>query len=140
MTGSGGKPPRPLPEELERAYRNMAGLPEKDDEDPVRRLITTDIVEPNDLFSIVLQKINLPGRKSTELSYDADLDRKPDEDPIEWIRRRLRQINLGKLPGFSLPRSVTLVLKNKGLGLDVPYRRWHSKYPPNHDRSNLVQN
>src|SRR5258707_475789 len=70
------KPPRPLPEELERAYRNMAGLPEKDDEDPVRRLITTDIVEPNDLFSIVLQKINLPGRKSTELSYDADLDRK----------------------------------------------------------------
>jgi hypothetical protein len=109
------KPPRPLPEELERVYRSMASLTETSEDDPVKRLITPDIVDTNDLFAIVLQKINLPARKRTELFYDADLDRKNDEDEIEWIRRRLRQINLGRLPGFSLPKGVKLVMKNPRL-------------------------
>jgi hypothetical protein len=50
------KPHRPLPEELERVYRGMAGLTETDDEDPVKALITPEIVEPNDLFAIVLHR------------------------------------------------------------------------------------
>ena len=109
------KPKRPLPEELERVYRNMAGLTENGDDDPVKALITAEIVEPNDLFAIVLQKINLPARKRTELSYDADLDRDAEQSEIEWIRRRLRQINLGGLADFSLPKGVTLVMKNPRL-------------------------
>jgi transcriptional regulator with XRE-family HTH domain len=109
------KPLRPLPEELERVYRSMAGLSETSEDDPVKGLITPEITEPNDLFSIVLRKMNLPGRRRTELSYDADLERNPGEDEIEWIRRRLRQINLGKLSDFSLPRGVTLVMKNPRL-------------------------
>ncbi len=109
------KPPRPLPEELERVYRNMAGLAETDEVDPVKALITPQIAQTNDLFSIVLQKMNLLARKRTELFYDADLERKADDDEMEWIRRRLRQINLGRLPEFSLPKGVTLVIKNPRL-------------------------
>ncbi len=110
------KPTRPLPEELERVYRNMAGLIETEgDDDPVKKLVTPEITEVDDLLSVVLQRMNLSARKKTELLFEGDLEREADLNEVEWIRKRLRQINLGRLPEFSLPKSVTLVLNNQRL-------------------------
>jgi transcriptional regulator with XRE-family HTH domain len=110
------KPTRPLPEELERVYRNMAGLSESEgQDDPVKSLMTSEIVEVDDLLSVILQKINLSARKKTELVFEADSKRDASSSEAEWIRKHLRQINLGRLSDFSLPKSVTLILNNQRL-------------------------
>src|ERR1700730_2573067 len=80
------KATRPLPEELERVYRNMANLSETDEQDdPVRSLVTAEIVEVDDLVSVVLQKMNLSARKKVELVFDAGLQRETDLSEVEWI-------------------------------------------------------
>ena len=65
------KPPRALPEELERVYRNMAGLGESCDEDPVKALISPEIVEPND--SAACGKLILAGFQGSRCPRESRL-------------------------------------------------------------------
>jgi transcriptional regulator with XRE-family HTH domain len=108
----GEKRDRAIPTELERVYRNMAGLGRTRDVDPVRRLINPNI-DAESLFLDIAAQMNLSRRTRTELLYRED--REPDQSEADWLQKRCDALNLGKLPDCPLPRRLDIGLPNPAL-------------------------
>jgi transcriptional regulator with XRE-family HTH domain len=108
----GEKRDRAIPSELERVYRNMAGLGRTRDTDPVRRLICPD-TDTEGLLLDVAAKMNLSGRTRTELLYRED--REPNQSEADWLQRRCDALNLGKLRDCPFPRRLDIELPNPAL-------------------------
>jgi len=108
----GEKRDRAIPTELERVYRNMAGLGRTRDVDPVRRLIVADTDAESLLLDIAAQ-LNLSRRMRTELLYRED--REQNQSEADWLQKRCDALNLGKLPDCPLPRRVDIGLPNPAL-------------------------
>lgn len=108
----GEKRDRAIPTELERAYRNMAGLGRTRDADPVRRLIGPDTDVESLLLDIAAQ-LNLSRRTRTELLYRED--REANQSEADWLQKRCDAINLGKLADCPFPRRIDIGLPNPAL-------------------------
>lgn len=108
----GEKRDRAIPSELERVYRNMAGLGRTRDTDPVRRLILPDTDTESLLLDIAAQ-LNLSRRARTELLYRED--REPNQSEADWLQKRCDALNLGKLPDCPFPRRLDIGLPNRAL-------------------------
>ena len=111
----GEKRDRAIPSEMERVYRNMAGLGRTRDNDPVRRLIHPDTVIESLLLDIAA-KLNLSRRTQTELLYRED--REPDQSEADWLQKRCDALNLGKLPDCPFPRRLDIGLPNPELNAE----------------------
>jgi transcriptional regulator with XRE-family HTH domain len=108
----GEKRDRAIPTELERVYRNMAGLGRTRDADPVRRLIGPDTDVESLLLDIAAQ-LNLSRRTRTELLYRED--REANQSEADWLQKRCDAINLGKLADCPFPRRIDIGLPNPAL-------------------------
>lgn len=105
-------PDRAISEETERFLRNMADLTEREDSDPLQVLIHAGVTLDDFVFEF-RQRLDLPGRTVTELTFRTD--RKGSETEGEWVQRRCRQLNFGLVKECPLPRRLTLVLPNPQL-------------------------
>jgi transcriptional regulator with XRE-family HTH domain len=103
---------RAIPTELERVYRNMAGLGRTRDADPVRRLIGPDTDAESLLLDIAAQ-LNLSRRTRTELLYRED--REPNQSEADWLQKSCDALNLGKLPDCPFPSRLDIGLPNPAL-------------------------
>ena len=103
--------------ESERAIRNMTGLTRKTHreggktmyQDPVQDLVAACGTE--DEFRIrVLELMRLGERTRRDLWYDPSLR----AQPMEWLAKSFREVNNGRLPDVSLPKSIDLVIPSFG--------------------------
>jgi transcriptional regulator with XRE-family HTH domain len=108
----GEKRDRAIATELEKVYRNMAGLTRTRDSDPVRRLIGPDTDAESLLLDIAAQ-LNLSRRTRTELLYRED--REPNQSEADWLQKRCDALNLGKLPDCPFPRRLDIGLPSPAL-------------------------
>lgn len=111
----GEKRERAVSSEMERIYRNMAGLPRGRDNDPIKALIRPDTDVDGLMFEIV-DRLSLPTRTQTQLLYQED--RSPDQSEADWIQKRCDALNLGKLPHCPLPKRLEISLPNPALNAD----------------------
>jgi transcriptional regulator with XRE-family HTH domain len=99
--------------ETERAIRNMAGLTRKaireggktTYQDPVQDLVEACANE-DELRTRVLELMRLSERTSRDLWYEsASL-----VHPMEWLGKTFKDVNNGRLPDVSLPKSIDLII------------------------------
>ena len=109
-----------LNREIERCIRNMSRLPIKrlkienkfQQQDHAIKLIDKLRGDNNisnedlndDLKIKVIMRMNLDGRKKTELWYQKNIE----DHPLEWLKVNYKQINHGLHPQFSIPRRITI--------------------------------
>ncbi|MBO1077248.1 helix-turn-helix domain-containing protein [Roseomonas marmotae] len=99
--------------ETERAIRNMAGLTRKtirEDgkityQDPVQDLVEACATE-DELRTRVLELMRLGERTRRDLWYESS----SLLQPMEWLAKTFREVNNGRLPDVSLPKSIDLVI------------------------------
>lgn len=103
--------------ERERAIRNMTGLTRKTSRDggkttyvdPVQDLVLA--CETEDEFRTrVLELMRLGERTRRDLWYEPSLR----AEPMEWLAKTFREVNNGRLPDVTLPRSIDLLLPSFG--------------------------
>jgi hypothetical protein len=103
--------------ESERAIRNMIGLTRKTVReggkttylDPVLDLVRA--CETEDEFRTrVLELMRLGERTRRDLWYEPSLR----AQPMEWLAKTFREVNNGRLPDVTLPRSIDLLLPSFG--------------------------
>lgn len=103
--------------ESERAIRNMTGLTRKTMRDsgkatyldPVQDLVRA--CETEDEFRTrVLELMRLGERTRRDLWYEPSLH----AQPMEWLAKTFREVNNGRLPDVTLPRSIDLLLPSFG--------------------------
>lgn len=111
----GEKRERAVPSEMEKVYRNMAGLARTSSGDPVQALIRPDTDADSLMFEIT-GRLNLPVRTQTELRYSED--RTSDQSEADWLRKRCDALNFGKMPNCPLPRRLEIFLPNPALKID----------------------
>ena len=120
---SEGDKPR-VPKEIDRAIRNMSGLPEtrvakpdgtRERVDPAKTL-AAQFNDADKLRAEVLKRMALPQRFRTE-AKGADK---------EWLRKNFADINDGKNPDFSIPERMEVVIpthpfsdEEKRAGLEI---------------------
>jgi transcriptional regulator with XRE-family HTH domain len=109
----GQKRDRAIPFEMEKVYRNMAGLPPRGrDTDPIHAFVgsKTDV---DALMFEISNRLNLSARTRTELLYRED--RAPGQSEADWLQKRCDALNLGKVPDCPLPRRLDISLPNPSL-------------------------
>ncbi len=103
--------------ESDRAIRNMTGLTRKTMRDggkttyldPVQDLVLA--CETEDEFRTrVLELMRLGERTRRDLWYEPSLR----AQPMEWLAKTFREVNNGRLPDVTLPRSIDLLLPSFG--------------------------
>lgn len=107
---------RAVPSEMEKVYRNMAGLARTSSGDPIQALIRPDTDADSLMFEIT-GRLNLPVRTQTELLYKED--RAPDQTEADWLRKRCDALNFGRMPNCPLPRRLEIFLPNPALKVDA---------------------
>lgn len=108
----GRKRDRAVPVEVERIYRNMAGLARRGDTDPVKALIRPDSDADSLMFDFS-DLLNLSARTQTELLYKED--RAPNQTEADWLQKRCDALNLGKVSSCPLPQRLEISLPNPTL-------------------------
>jgi hypothetical protein len=112
----GEKRDRAIPFEMERVYRNMAGLPPRGrDTDPIHALVRSD-TDVDSLMFEISNRLNLSARLRTELLYRED--RSPEQTEAEWLQKRCDALNLGKIADCPLPRRLDISLPNPALNAE----------------------
>jgi hypothetical protein len=106
---------RAVPSEMEKVYRNMAGLARTSGGDPVQALIRPD-TDVDSLMFEISGRLNLSVRTQTELLYKED--RAPDQTEADWLQKRCDALNFGRLPNCPLPRRLEIFLPNPALKAD----------------------
>lgn len=103
---------RGLPKEIDRALRNMSGLPKRQTKTSGAKRITVDpILELADgrnleaLASEVFNRLKLWQRTRTEVFYDST----STEDPAVWLRKAFADVNNGRTPDLGLPKQITVI-------------------------------
>lgn len=100
-----------IPQELQRALRNMAGLASvaRKTEDGKRRDPAIELTQSTgsieELRSEFAERLKLWKRTTREIWVG-----KTEAQPEEWLRQTFGKINKGQLPDVSLPRRVTVIL------------------------------
>lgn len=103
--------------ETERAIRNMTGLTRKPQReggkttyhDPVQDLVGGCANE--DEFRTRVFELMRPGERTRrDIWYEPSLG----AQPMEWLAKTFREVNNGRLPDVSLPRSIDLVIPSFG--------------------------
>ncbi len=113
----GEKRERAVPSEMEKVYRNMAGLVARTSSgDPIQALIRPDTDADSLMFEIT-DRLNLPTRAQTELLYKED--RAQDQTEADWLRKRCDALNFGRMPNCPLPRRLEIFLPNPALKGDA---------------------
>jgi transcriptional regulator with XRE-family HTH domain len=98
--------------ELERAIRNMAGLPKSRDPsepkallDPIREMLgaepSTDTRD--DVIQAIVARMHLELRTETQLLLSEN-----NVSGLEWLSQVVTDINFGRHPRFSIPQRVTV--------------------------------
>ena len=104
--------PRGVSKEIDRALRNMSGLPKrqvKSDEgkrvtiDPMLELVNGRSSEA--LASEVFNRLKLWQRTRTEFWHQASVG----ERPTDWLRTMFAAVNKGRAPEVSLPKQITVI-------------------------------
>jgi transcriptional regulator with XRE-family HTH domain len=109
----GEKRDRAIPFEMERVYRNMAGLPPRArDTDPIHSFIRPE-TDVDSLMFEISNRLNLSARTRAELIYRED--RAPNQSEADWLQKRCDAINLGKVADCPLPRRLDISLPNPAL-------------------------
>lgn len=112
----GEKRDRAIPFEMERVYRNMAGLPPRGrDTDPIYDFVRRD-TDIDSLMFEISNRLNLSARLRTELLYRED--RSPEQTEAEWLQKRCDALNLGKIADCPLPRRLDISLPNPALSTE----------------------
>jgi hypothetical protein len=106
---------RAIPSEMERLYRNMAGLARRGGKDPVSDLINPD-PDADALMDELATRLKLSERTRVELLYREH--REKGQSEADWLRQRCEALNLGKLPDCPLPRRLDIALPNPALKAD----------------------
>jgi hypothetical protein len=103
---------RGLPKEIDRALRNMCGLPKRQIKTSGAKRVTVDpVLELADsrnleaLASEVFKRLKLWQRTRTELWYDPA----SGEEPAAWLRRAFADVNNGRTADMGLPRRITVI-------------------------------
>ncbi len=103
---------RGVPKEVDRALRNMCGLPKRPAKTPDGKRTTVDPMlelagerKPEVLASEVFNRLKLWQRTRTELWYDAG----SREDPASWLRGAFADVNNGRTADVSLPKQITVL-------------------------------
>lgn len=103
---------RGVPKEVDRALRNMCGLPKRPFKTPDGKRITVDPMlelagerKSEVLASEVFNRLKLWQRTRTELWYEAS----SREDPASWLRGAFADVNNGRTADVSLPKQITVV-------------------------------
>ena len=112
----GEKRDRAVSSEMEKLYRNMAGLTRKGDNDPIKALIGPE-TDVDGLMFDVSGRLNLSVRTQTELLYKEDRT-SPDQSEADWLQKRCDALNLGKIPSCPLPRRLEISLPNPALNAE----------------------
>jgi transcriptional regulator with XRE-family HTH domain len=112
----GEKRERAVPSEMEKVYRNMAGLIRTSGGDPIQALIHADTDADSLMFEIT-GRLNLSVRTQTELLYKED--RAADQTEADWLRKRCDALNFGRMPNCPLPRRLEIFLPNPALKVDA---------------------
>jgi transcriptional regulator with XRE-family HTH domain len=111
----GEKRDRAVSSEMERIYRNMAGLTRRGDNDPVRNLVRLE-TDVDGLMFEICDLLNLSVRTQTELRYKED--HAPDQSEADWLRKRCDDLNLGKMANCPLPHRLEISLPNPALNTE----------------------
>ena len=97
--------------EIERAIRNMSGLTisrPRVDGRRVRVDLARNLAEELSYLELleiaILEEMNLQGRTTREVSYS----RETGKDPLVWLKDTFAQVNNGRHPEFSLPKSIEI--------------------------------
>jgi hypothetical protein len=111
--------PRGVPKEVDRALRNMCGLPKRTVKTPEGKRITVDPMPEladdgklDALASEVFKRLKLWQRTRTELWYDAS----SREDPARWLRKTFADVNNGRTADVSLPKQIAVFAHLPALG------------------------
>jgi transcriptional regulator with XRE-family HTH domain len=104
--------PRGVPKEIDRALRNMSGLPKRPIKTPQGKRVTTDpmleLADGRDLEALaseVFSRLKLSQRTRTELWYDPN----SAEDRATWLRKAFTEVNNGRASDVSLPKQITVI-------------------------------
>jgi hypothetical protein len=133
---------RGVPKKVDRALRNMCGLPKRPVKTPDGKRITVDpMVElagerkSEVLAAEVFKRLKLWQRTRTELWYDAT----SREDPATWLRGVFADVNNGRAPDVSLPKQLTVLAPLPALA-EKPYTlRVIDTNSPYRDRQQSMQ-
>ena len=97
--------------EIERAIRNMSGLTTSRPRVDGRRVrvdlarnLAESLSDLDLLKAAILEKMNLQGRTTREVSYS----RETGKDPLVWLKDTFAQVNNGRHPEFSLPNRIEI--------------------------------
>jgi transcriptional regulator with XRE-family HTH domain len=103
---------RGLPKEVDRALRNMCGLPKRPTKTSGGKRTTIDpMLELADgrnletLASEVFKRLKLWQRTRTDLWYDSS----SGEEPASWLRRAFADVNNGRTTDVGLPKQITVI-------------------------------
>ena len=104
--------PRGVSKEIDKALRNMSGLPKRQVKGAEGKRVTVDpMLELADgrnaetLASEVFNRLKLWQRTRTELWYHASVG----EEPAEWLRATFAAVNKGLASDVSLPKQITVI-------------------------------
>ena len=99
--------------EIERAIRNMSGLTRTSSRRRVdgrrppvdlAKNLAESLSDLDLLEAAILEKMNLQGRTTREVSYY----RETGKDPLVWLKDTFAQVNNGRHPEFSLPNRIEI--------------------------------
>ena len=97
--------------EIERAIRNMSGLTTSRPRVDGRRVrvdsardLAEELSDLGLLETAILEKMNLQGRTTREVSYSQGIGK----DPLVWLKDTFAQVNNGRHPEFSLPSRIEI--------------------------------
>ena len=99
-----------ISKEIERAIRNMSGLSSRPRVDGRRvpvdlaKNLAESLSDLELLETAILEKMNLQERTTREISYSQEIGK----DPLVWLKDTFAQVNNGRHPEFSLPKSIEI--------------------------------
>jgi transcriptional regulator with XRE-family HTH domain len=103
--------PRGVSKEIDKALRNMSGLPKRQIKGADGKRVTVDPMldladgrSAETLASEVFNRLKLWQRTRTELWYHASVA----EEPADWLRATFAAVNKGLAPEVSLPKQITV--------------------------------
>ena len=109
--------------EVERAIRNMSGLPRSRRRDatggrpidPARDL-AEKLGDENALAAEIWERMNIHKRTRRELRF-ADAD--AEAEPLRWLHDNFRRVNNGRHPEFSLPKRIDVTVPSRILDAET---------------------
>lgn len=119
----GGEDAKGIPQEIERAVRNLSKLNTRQEKGAKGKFIRKDLARElakeypsaRELGVEILTRMELHRRDQRDIWYDVTAG-KP---PLEWLMETFRDINNGRLEGFTLPKRIDVFVPERLL--DTPW-------------------